>query len=278
MSKHKIFASSLAIGASIVAMTGSALAQDAAPPAPAPEQAAEQGSAAPVSTSDIVVTGSRIVRDGYTAPTPVTVATTEELSRTTPSSIPDALNKLPQFSNSLSPSKSASNFSNAPIHGNVLNLRGLGTPSANPKGPLRTLILFDGMRVSPTEYIGTIDTNVLPQLLMQRVDVVTGGASAQWGSDAVAGVVNFVLDKKFTGIKGVAQAGISDEGDNANQRLHKCVFPAYDQCIKASHVFNLLDARGVISVQERQSYILRIRDLAKQCGEAWLQTAGGGAE
>ncbi|RSU71266.1 TonB-dependent receptor, partial [Sphingomonas sp. S-NIH.Pt3_0716] len=219
MSKHKIFASSLAIGASIVAMTGSALAQDAAAPAPAPEQAAEQGSAAPVSTSDIVVTGSRIVRDGYTAPTPVTVATTEELSRTTPSSIPDALNKLPQFSNSLSPSKSASNFSNAPIHGNVLNLRGLGTPSANPKGPLRTLILFDGMRVSPTEYIGTIDTNVLPQLLMQRVDVVTGGASAQWGSDAVAGVVNFVLDKKFTGIKGVAQAGISDEGDNANQRL-----------------------------------------------------------
>ncbi|WP_313229335.1 TonB-dependent receptor domain-containing protein [Sphingobium yanoikuyae] len=219
MSKHKIFASSLAIGASIVAMTGSALAQDAAPPAPAPEQAAEQGSAAPVSTSDIVVTGSRIVRDGYTAPTPVTVAATEELSRTTPSSIPDALNKLPQFSNSLSPSKSASNFSNAPIHGNVLNLRGLGTPSANPKGPLRTLILFDGMRVSPTEYIGTIGTNVLPQLLMQRVDVVTGGASAQWGSDAVAGVVNFVLDKKFTGIKGVAQAGISDEGDNANQRL-----------------------------------------------------------
>ena len=61
------------------------------------------------------------------APTPVTVATTEELSRTTPSSIPDALNKLPQFSNSLSPSKSASNFSNAPIHGNVLNLRGLTT-------------------------------------------------------------------------------------------------------------------------------------------------------
>ncbi len=62
-----------------------------------------------------------------------------------------------------------------------------------------------------------------------------------------------------------------------NDGLHKCVLPAYDQCIKASHRFNLLDARGVISVQERQSYILRVRELAKACGEAWLKTAGGGA-
>jgi glycyl-tRNA synthetase alpha chain len=66
-------------------------------------------------------------------------------------------------------------------------------------------------------------------------------------------------------------------GDNANQLLHKCVFPAYDQCIKASHVFNLLDARGVISVTERQSYILRVRTLAKACGEAFLLTDAGGA-
>jgi glycyl-tRNA synthetase alpha chain len=57
---------------------------------------------------------------------------------------------------------------------------------------------------------------------------------------------------------------------------HLMVLPAYDQCIKASHVFNLLDARGVISVTERQSYILRVRELAKSCGEAWLKTAGGG--
>jgi glycyl-tRNA synthetase alpha chain len=58
---------------------------------------------------------------------------------------------------------------------------------------------------------------------------------------------------------------------------HVMALPAYDQCIKASHVFNLLDARGVISVTERQSYILRVRDLAKACGEAWLATEGGGA-
>ena len=65
-------------------------------------------------------------------------------------------------------------------------------------------------------------------------------------------------------------------GDSENHRLHKCVFPAYDQCIKASHVFNLLDARGIISVTERQSYILRVRTLAKACGEAFLLTDAGG--
>ena len=64
--------------------------------------------------------------------------------------------------------------------------------------------------------------------------------------------------------------------DNANSQLHRMVLPAYDQTIKASHVFNLLDARGVISVTERQSYILRVRNLAKACGEAFLKTEAGG--
>jgi glycyl-tRNA synthetase alpha chain len=63
--------------------------------------------------------------------------------------------------------------------------------------------------------------------------------------------------------------------DDAKGR-HLMALPAYDQCIKTSHVFNLLDARGVISVTERQSYILRVRELAKACGEAWLKTEGGG--
>jgi iron complex outermembrane receptor protein len=217
----------LLAGTSSLLLAMPANAQDAAPdatgaqaaepaPAAAPTAAADDG-AAPA--SDIIVTGTRIVRDGYTAPTPVTVATADDLLKSTPSSIPDALNKLPQFGNSLSPGKSANNFSNFPIHGNVLNLRSLGIPNNNPKGPLRTLVLFDGIRVPPTSYIGTIDTNVLPQMLMQRVDVVTGGASAGYGSDAVAGVVNFVLDKKFTGIKGVAQAGVSQRGDAQNQRF-----------------------------------------------------------
>jgi glycyl-tRNA synthetase alpha chain len=69
------------------------------------------------------------------------------------------------------------------------------------------------------------------------------------------------------------EAGWADEA----KTRHGMALPAYDQCIKASHVFNLLDARGVISVTERQSYILRVRDLAKACGAAWLATEGGGS-
>jgi glycyl-tRNA synthetase alpha chain len=65
-------------------------------------------------------------------------------------------------------------------------------------------------------------------------------------------------------------------GAGANDGRHRLALPAYDQCIKASHAFNLLDARGVISVTERQSYILRVRELAKACGAAWLNTEGGG--
>ena len=68
-----------------------------------------------------------------------------------------------------------------------------------------------------------------------------------------------------------------EAGEGANDPRHSLALPAYDQCIKASHMFNLLDARGVISVTERQSYILRVRELSKACGAAWLKTVGGGA-
>lgn len=80
--------------------------------------------------------------------------------------------------------------------------------------------------------------------------------------------------------KAILAAGDNKQEVNGNEaaagKLHKCVFPAYDQAIKASHIFNLMDARGVISVTERQSYILRVRNLARQCGEAFLQTNAGG--
>ena len=75
--------------------------------------------------------------------------------------------------------------------------------------------------------------------------------------------------------RALLEAGAPDA--NANDKRHKLALPAYDQCIKASHIFNLLDARGVISVTERQSYILRVRELAKACCGAWLATEGGGA-
>jgi outer membrane receptor protein involved in Fe transport len=204
--RHTI--SALFMSASALCLAHPALAQSQAAPDP---QAPEAAGADDAGTADIVVTGTRIVRDGYSAPTPVTVATVEDLVKATPTNIPDALNKLPQFQNSSSPSRSAHNFANTSAHGNVLNLRGVGG--------LRTLVLLDGQRVPPTTYLGTVDVNIVPNLLVQRVDIVTGGASAAYGSDAVSGVVNFVLNRSFTGITGVAQAGASERGDNGNYRL-----------------------------------------------------------
>ncbi|MEX0344863.1 MAG: glycine--tRNA ligase subunit alpha [Rhizobiaceae bacterium] len=87
-----------------------------------------------------------------------------------------------------------------------------------------------------------------------------------------------MLLKHFEDAEGECRALLSSGAPTEDGAVHRCVLPAYDQCIKASHVFNLLDARGVISVTERQSYILRVRELAKACGEAFLQTEAGGSD
>jgi glycyl-tRNA synthetase alpha chain len=85
-----------------------------------------------------------------------------------------------------------------------------------------------------------------------------------------------MLFKQFEMAAEAAQKYVAAGWENADEKRHLMALPAYDQCIKASHVFNLLDARGVISVTERQNYILRVRELAKACGKAWLATDGGG--
>lgn len=163
------------------------------------------------SSGEIVVTGSRISQRGYTAPTPVTVVDAGTLANSAPTNIPDALNKLPQLANSRSNNQSPVLVANAPQGGNYLNLRGIGIN--------RVLVLLDGQRLAPTTFEGAVDTNILPQLLVRQVDIVTAGASASYGSDAVTGVVNFILDKTFTGLKANATAGISDRGDGAFQRV-----------------------------------------------------------
>ena len=193
MNYHRL-TTALFVGASTLAMANGAFAQ----------------SAAAQDVEEVIVTGSRIVSDGTAAPTPVTVATTEALAKSAPASIPDGLNQLPQFANSRSAGNPGASAT-SPAAGNYLNLRGIGV--------IRGLVLLDGQRVPPTSYDGTVDTNIIPQLLVQRVDVVTGGASAAYGSDAVSGVINFILDTKFTGVKGVAQAGISDYKDDASWRF-----------------------------------------------------------
>jgi iron complex outermembrane receptor protein len=176
----------------------------------APSEAAVKPNAS-AAAEDIVVTGSRTIRNGAAAPTPVTTVTAQALAQTAPSNIPDALNRLPQFLGSASQYTSATFNATAAPQGNYLNLRGLGSQ--------RVLVLLDGTRVPPTSSSNAVDANIIPQMLVERVDVVTGGASAAYGSDAVSGVVNFVLNKKFKGIEATAQRSISTYGDAPSYRV-----------------------------------------------------------
>jgi len=158
---------------------------------------------------DIVVTGTRVVRDGFEAPTPLTVVTEEELQNQSPTNnIADFINQLPSVAGSQRPANSRLSLSDGTAGLNTINLRNLGAT--------RTLVLLDGRRSVGSSIAGLVDVNTFPQALISSVQVVTGGASAAYGSDAVAGVVNFVLDKKYKGLKASADSGITDKGDGAN--------------------------------------------------------------
>ncbi|MCC6914553.1 MAG: TonB-dependent receptor [Rhodospirillaceae bacterium] len=186
------------------------LLSTAAPQIASAQQAAQE----PAAVDEIVVTGSRIVRDGYEAPTPVSVLGAEELDSMNANNIADAVNALPAFSGSVKPRNMTANLSSGAAGVNQLNLRGMGTN--------RTLILLDGQRVinsSLTAQNSAPDINSFPNGLVQRVDVVTGGASAAYGSDALSGVVNFIIDKEFTGIKGEVQGGMTQWRDDKNYNV-----------------------------------------------------------
>jgi len=186
-----------------------ALAQDVEPAPPA-EAPAEDAASAEAPTQDgdqtIVVTGSRIARSGFNTPTPVTVMGAERLQQLGVTNVAEGLNQLPSFRASSSPANVQSFGGN--VGARVLDLRALGAP--------RTLVLVDGRRFVPSTGEGTVDINLIPSGLIQRTEVVTGGASAVYGSDAVAGVVNFILDRKFTGLKAELQSGFSQRGDDVN--------------------------------------------------------------
>lgn len=159
--------------------------------------------------NEVVITGSRVSL-GNQSPTPLTSVSADDILTTKPGNISDALNELPIFAGSRgqngNPGNGTTNNS-----GNLQNLRGLGYP--------RTLILWDGHRLPATTQDQLVDTDMVPQMLLKRVEIVTGGASAVYGSDAVTGVINFVTDTRFTGLKAQAIGGISKYGDGKTTDL-----------------------------------------------------------
>lgn len=182
-----------------------ALAQEA--PADSQEDAAAE---AEQEGQAIVVTGSRVVRDGSQAPTPVTVVGSDRIEALAVTNVGELLNQLPAFRGTTTPSTSFVSISGN-VGGRTADLRGLG--------PSRTLVLLDGRRFVPSTGDGTVDLNLIPTSLIGRVEIVTGGASAAYGSDAVAGVVNIILDSKLRGIRASAQYGETEEGDGETYQL-----------------------------------------------------------
>jgi len=147
--------------------------------------------------SELVVTGSRIQRAGFDAPTPTTVISATDLRVGDRPNVAEVLNDLPQFRATTTRTTTAANTNNSV---SSADLRGLGA--------VRTLTLLDGHRFS-----GSGDLSNVPQTLVRRVDIVTGGASAAWGSGAVSGVVNIILDNDLTGLTLAADAGTSSHDD-----------------------------------------------------------------
>lgn len=171
------------------------------------EQSIEQGQEAEEGGA-IVVTGSRISRPNIDTPIPVTSVNLEELTETGNLSLGDALNQLPSLRSTYSQANSTRFIGTAGL--NLIDLRGLGVA--------RTLVLVNGRRhVASTPGSFQVDINTIPTELVERVDVVTGGNSAIYGSDAVAGAVNFIMKEDYDGIAARAQIGVSDRGDRGSQ-------------------------------------------------------------
>ena len=176
-----------------------------ASPALAQDEPDEQRPAATQDGEDptIVVTGSRLFVTGMSTPVPVTAVQAEELEAMDPASLIASVTQLPQYYGNQTPNNSAF-FTRAGT--GTLNLRGLGVN--------RTLTLLNGRRFPASSAFGGVDVNMFPEAMIKGIETTTGGASAAYGTDAVAGVTNFLLDTDFEGLEVNVQGGITTRGDN----------------------------------------------------------------
>lgn len=200
--------------ASVALMSAPAVAQTVPADAPANSgpiegqtsavAAAPASDATPASSGEIVVTGSRIPTPNLTSASPVTVINSQEVKLTGVTRVEDLINQLPQAFGD-----QGGNVSNGSTGTSTINLRNLG---AN-----RTLVLINGRRLVPGDVSDSAaDVNFIPSSLIKRVDVLTGGASATYGADAVGGVVNFIMDDTFSGFKIDGQYSLFQHQNNSN--------------------------------------------------------------
>lgn len=187
--------------------SAAASAQTAGAPSPtAPPSTTADGSGSPAPVQEIVVTGSRIARRDFVAESPIVTVGQQALQQQSAVTLDSALQRLPQFTGITGQAATGSGFGQTGAA--TLNLRNLG---AN-----RNLVLLDGRRLPPSTTGFAVDINNIPSALIENVEVITGGASAVYGSDAVAGVVNFKLKHDFQGVEIDAKKGVNQRGEFEN--------------------------------------------------------------
>ena len=205
-----------AVAAALAASPASAQTEPADPQAaPAAQPAADQGD----EQGEVVVTGTRIRTSGFTAPTPTTVIGEEQIANNAQPNIFNTIAQLPSLQGSTGAATGTFSTSSGQQGLSSFSLRGLGT--------IRTLTLLDGQRVVGANVTGVPDISMFPQLLVKRVDVVNGGASASYGSDAVGGVVNFITDTRFVGFKANIQGGVTHYKDDGEANVQAAYGTAF---------------------------------------------------
>ncbi len=189
----------------------------------APALAQQQNDDEAKADQAIVVTGSRIARKDYTSNSPTVTVDDKFLQQSSTAAIENQLNKLPQFVVSQSATVKNNEGGLVPAGGDIqpnsTNTPGAATVSLRGVGANRTLVLIDGRRGTPGNASGTVDISTIPSSALERVEIVSGGASATYGADAVAGVTNFILKKNFQGLQLDGQMGISQYGDSFEYQL-----------------------------------------------------------
>ncbi len=181
--------------------------------------------AAPDSTPEIVVTGSRISRRDFQSDSPISTVGSAAIAAAGSPSLDGVLGQMPQFA----AGQGAAN-SNPSVQGGGLSFAGGQSYSdLRGLGPNRSLVLLDGHRLPSSSPSGAIDLNTIPTALIDNVEVITGGASAAYGSDAVAGVVNFKLKKKFSGIELNVQHGATTQGDGATNQISGIIGGSFNE-------------------------------------------------
>ena len=163
-------------------------------------------------TEEIFVTGSRISRQGFDSPTPVTAIDNDYLLDLGFVNVGAAVQQMPANKASLTPETNG--FGSFNVGAQIANLRALGAG--------RTLTLVDGRRHIASTDTANVDLNLIPPLLVERTEIVTGGASAAYGSDAVAGVINVILDKNLEGVRWQADVYQTGEGDGTSRHSVRC--------------------------------------------------------